>query len=189
MLKADQIGAEYVVTHLGSGKDISRKKALTNVVSYLKIVEDMIPKDVKLLLENTSGSGNIVGYSLEELLFFVKDFEDEKIGIALDTCHLYAAGYEITGNKKLSKFLKDFDRLIGLERLLLLHLNDCQSPLGSRRDRHAGIGQGNIGLEGFKIVVNHPLLKNLPGIMETPRSSDLDDLNNMKLILSLIESG
>ena len=110
----------------------------------------------------------------------------KRLGICLDTAHTFAAGYDLSTKKGLDKTLNEFDRVIGIDRLHLLHLNDSRAPLASHTDRHWHIGEGHIGLDGFRLIVNHCLLKNLPGIMETPKKTEGDDRKNMQTIKKLV---
>jgi deoxyribonuclease-4 len=108
------------------------------------------------------------------------------MGVCLDTAHTFEAGHDLSNKDGLDRMVEKFDQTVGLKRLYLLHLNDSKTPLGSRKDRHWHIGEGYIGLEGFRTLVNHPLLRHLPGIMETPRKDTVEDLKNMKVIRSLV---
>lgn len=121
-----------------------------------------------LLLETMAGKGSEIGGAFEELRDIIAGVEhQDKIGVCLDTCHVFDGGYDIVND--LDWVLNDFDRLIGLNKLKALHLNDSKNPFGSHKDRHAGIGEGSIGLAGFRQIVNHPLLKILPMCLETPQ--------------------
>ncbi len=104
----------------------------------------------------------------------------------MDTCHAYAAGYDLTGKEGLEQTLEEIDRNLGLGQLKVIHLNDSRYPLGSRKDRHMHIGKGYIGLEGFQELVNHKYLKDLPFILETPKISEQDDGENISLVKSLV---
>jgi len=131
--------------------------------------------------------GSEVGYRFEQLSAIIKQVDRrDRVGIVLDTAHSFEAGYELNTKQGLDATLREFDRLVGLGRLHLLHLNDSKTELGSRVDRHWHIGQGKIGLDGFRFIVNHPLLRHLPGIMETPRESPADDRENLETIRSLV---
>ena len=124
-----------------------------------------------VLLETMAGKGSEVGRSFEELRRILDKVElKEKMGVCLDTCHVFDGGYDIVSN--LEGVLEEFDQIIGLERLKAVHLNDSMNPLGSHKDRHQKIGQGNIGLEAFTAIINHPRLRNLPFYLETPNEMD-----------------
>ena len=114
--------------------------------------------------------------------------EEKRMGVCLDTSHAFGAGYDLATGEGLERTLAEFQEEIGLEKLHLVHLNDTRSPLGGHVDRHWHIAEGNIGLDGFRNIVNHPLLVHLPGIMETPRKDDVEDLRNMEVIRSLVEA-
>ena len=121
---------------------------------------------VTVLLETMAGKGSEVGGRFEELKLILDAVGSNRVGICLDTCHVYDGGYDIV--KDLDGVLSEFDRIIGLDRLKALHLNDSKNPFGSHKDRHECIGQGSLGLDAFKAVLNHPALKGLPMILETP---------------------
>ncbi len=122
-----------------------------------------------LVIENTAGQGSNVGHSLEQLARLVKDSNHpDRTGICLDTCHLFAAGYDISSEKGLKTLLDKFDQLIGISHLKGVHLNDSKRELGSRVDRHAPLGQGMIGWEPFRVIMNTPIFQNMPLILETP---------------------
>ncbi len=120
-----------------------------------------------ILLETMAGKGTEVGRNFEELQAVIEKVEDTShLGVCLDTCHVFDGGYDIVGN--LDGVLNQFDEVIGLERLKAIHLNDSKNELGSHKDRHEKIGEGNIGLEAFKSIINHPKLRELPFFLETP---------------------
>ena len=135
-----------------------------------------------VLLETMSGKGSEVGRNFTELRAIINKVElQEKLGVCLDTCHVFDGGYDIVG--ELDKVLAEFDNIIGLERLLAIHINDSLNGLGSHKDRHAKIGQGNIGLEALSAVTNHPRLKDLPFYLETP-----NELPGYKAEIELLRS-
>lgn len=135
-----------------------------------------------VLLETMSGKGSEVGRNFTELRAIIDKVElQEKLGVCLDTCHVLDGGYDIVG--ELDKVLAEFDNIIGLERLLAIHINDSLNGLGSHKDRHAKIGQGNIGLEALSAVTNHPRLKDLPFYLETP-----NELHGYKAEIELLRS-
>ncbi len=114
-----------------------------------------------------SGKGTEIGRTFEELQLIIDNVDlKDKIGVCLDTCHVYDAGYDIVND--LDGVLGDFDEIIGLEKLYAIHLNDSKNPIGSHKDRHATIGEGYIGIDAFKRIINHPKLRNLPFFLETP---------------------
>jgi len=144
----------------------------------------------RILLETTAGQGTNLGYRFEQLAWLIENTpEGERLGVCLDTCHAFAAGYELRTPEGYEATLEEFDRIIGLSRLLAVHLNDSKNGLGSRVDRHEHIGKGVLGLETFRMVVNDPRLAALPGLLETPKSDDLhEDVENLAVLRSLLDS-
>lgn len=150
------------------------KQGVETGIAYISDMLNQILKPEQtttVLLETMAGKGSEVGRNFEELREILDRVElNEKIGVCLDTCHMWDAGYDIANH--LDEVLAEFDQVIGLSRLKAVHLNDSQNPLGARKDRHARIGEGHIGLEALVRVINHPALRNLPFYLETP--NDLD---------------
>ncbi len=159
-----ELSIKYLVTHLGSHLGKGTEIGIRNVVNAINKAK--IGDEVTLLLENTSGSKNSVGSTLEELAA-IREGSDKKIGFCLDTCHLYAAGYDIT--KK--EVLEEIDRKLGFKDVHLFHLNDSKFQLGSHLDRHENIGRGYIGKEGFSRFFSYRKILAKPFIMETPQES------------------
>jgi len=184
--RANLLGAKYLVMHVGSSLGGSQSEAIKRIVKGINTAFQLVETGVILLLENTAGAGTEIGYRFESFkLIFEGVSQRERIGICLDTAHLFEAGYDLSSAWGLEETLNEFDHLIGLGKLCLLHLNDSKTPLGSKSDRHWHIGEGHIGRGGFRRIVNHSKLKDLPGIMETPRKSEQDDLRNMEVIRGL----
>lgn len=139
----------------------------------IELIAEMLNENLKpeqtttVLLETMAGKGSEIGRNFEELRAIIDRVElQEKLGVCLDTCHIWDGGYDIVNN--LDGVLEAFDRVIGLDRLKAVHINDSMNPMGSHKDRHAKIGEGTIGLEAFGRIVRHPLLQGLPFILETP---------------------
>jgi deoxyribonuclease-4 len=156
-------------------------------VALGRALEEASDSDVRILLEDTAGAGGTMGVKFQELGAMIDSVGgDKKVGLCLDTCHLLAAGYDIRTGNGLDAALADLDRWCGMDRLELLHLNDSMTPLGSNRDRHANIGEGELGLEAFRRIVNHPAFEHLPGITEVPgMHEEGPDLENMRRLESL----
>jgi deoxyribonuclease-4 len=185
--RAEQLGASYLIIHIGHRMESSENEAIEAVAQAINQAFDRARNSIILLLENTAGQGTEIGYEFSQIKKIIEGVEEkERIGICLDIAHAFEAGYDLSNKDGIERTLESFDQVIGLKRLHLLHLNDSKTPLGSRKDRHWHIGEGYIGLEGFRWLVNHPLLKHLPGIMETPRKDTVEDLKNMKVIRSLV---
>jgi deoxyribonuclease-4 len=186
--RAEQLGASYLIIHIGHRMDSPEDEAIEAVAWAINQAFDRARNSVTLLLENTAGQGTEIGYEFSQIKQIIERVEErDRLGICLDIAHAFEAGYDLSKKDGIEKTLESFDGMIGLKRLHLLHLNDSKTPLGSRRDRHWHIGDGYIGVEGFKHIINHPLLKHLPGIMETPRKDTVEDLRNMKVIRELVE--
>jgi len=185
--RAETLSIPFLVIHVGSRVTLSEEEAIEKVVKGINESLQRVSNQVMILLENTAGQGSELGCNFSQLQNILSGIKNKKrIGICLDTAHAFAAGYDLSNRKGLDETLSEFDRLIGLKHLHLLHLNDSKTPLASHSDRHWHIGKGHIGLEGFRNIVNHPLLNHLPGIMETPRKDPKDDLRNMEVLRNLI---
>ncbi|NWF93611.1 MAG: deoxyribonuclease IV [Syntrophaceae bacterium] len=186
--RAEQLGAQYLIIHIGHRLESSEEEAIESVSQAINQAFQRVKNPVILLLENTAGQGTEIGNTFEQIERIILGVEEkERMGICLDTAHSFQAGYDLSKKDGIESTLQSFDQRIGLKKLHLLHLNDSKTPLGSRKDRHWHIGEGYIGLEGFRYLINHPLLKHLPGIMETPRNDTVEDLKNMKVIRSLVQ--
>jgi deoxyribonuclease IV len=154
----------HVGSHLGAGMDVGLKR----VVKAMKKVLDRCSDTTWLLMENTAGTGATIGRSIEELaVIFDRLRGHPRLGICLDSCHLYASGYDVTDEAALDAMLDELDRAIGLDRLRALHLNDSAAPFGSNRDRHANIGDGLMGRK-LSVFLRHPKLQGLPAVLEVP---------------------
>ena len=185
--RAEQLGVPYLIIHVGHRMQNSEDEAIEAVAQAINQAFDRVRNPIILLLENTAGQGTEIGYRFEQIKKIMDGVQEvEKVGVCLDTAHSFEAGYDLSKKDEIERTIESFDQTVGLKRLHLLHLNDSKTPLGSRKDRHWHIGEGYIGLEGFRYLVNHPLLKHLPGIMETPRKNTVEDLKNMKVIRSLV---
>ncbi len=186
--RAEQIGAQYLIIHIGHRMESSEDQAIEAVSQGINHAFERVKNSIPLLLENTAGQGTEIGYRFEQLRRIIDGVQEQKrVGICLDTAHCFEAGYDLSKKDGIEQTLESFDHTIGMERLHLLHLNDSKTPLGSRKDRHWHIGEGFIGREGFRSLINHPLIKELPGIMETPRKDTVEDLKNMEVIRGLVE--
>jgi len=172
--------------HTGAGEEYGIERIITALNLCLNETEELNLKTI-ILLETTAGSGSHLGYSFEQLKKIVDGVNyKKKIGICLDTCHVFAAGYDLSNNEGVENTIERLDRKLGLESLKVIHLNDSKHPLGSHKDRHMHIGEGFIGIEGFRSIVNHQYLKNLPFILETPKREEKDDVRNINLVKSLV---
>jgi deoxyribonuclease-4 len=186
--RAEHLGAQYLIIHIGHRMESPEEEAIEAVSQGINQAFEKATSTIILLMENTAGQGTEIGYSFDQIKKIIEGVQDhQRMGVCLDTAHTFEAGYDLSNRDGIDRTLEKFDQTVGLKRLHLLHLNDSKTPLGSRKDRHWHIGEGYIGLEGFRTLVNHPLLRHLPGIMETPRKDTVEDLKNMEVMRSLVE--
>ena len=168
--RAEQLQLDFIVAHVGShlGKGIDYGKR--RVVTCLRKALGSMTGGMMVLLENMAGQANSVGSRFEDIGWIINEVGDERVGLVLDTCHAYAAGYDLALEKGLLSMIEDIDRFIGLKRFRLIHLNDSMKGLGSGLDRHARIGRGFIGRKGFGVFLNNEIIQQRPMILETPVS-------------------
>jgi len=183
--RGDQLGADYLVVHVGSNAQAGMKFGIARVVEALKLVKTSSVQ-TRLLLENTAGERGDIGSKMDELAEILSHLgRDQNIGLCLDTCHAFASGYDISHRKGVEAWANEIESTVGLDRVKLLHVNDSKKGLGCRVDRHEHIGQGKIGLEGFKAIVRHPHLRQIPMILETPKEQPGDDRRNLDTLIKL----
>jgi deoxyribonuclease-4 len=182
--RCQQLGIPYLVTHLGSHLGSGAESGIQRLTSALNDALGSVNSNCIVLLENTAGQKNSFGTTFEN----IRDIMDKvslhgRVGLCLDTCHAYAAGYDI--KKSAGEVLDNLSSTLGIERLKVVHLNDSKGPLGSHLDRHEHIGLGEIGEAGFRSMLGDQHIRSLPLIMETPVDSRRDDLGNMKKLCEL----
>jgi deoxyribonuclease-4 len=181
--RAERLGLSYLVTHPGAQMGSGDEAGLERVAQALDEVHARtVGYKVKVLLEATAGQGSCLGHRFEHLAAIIKQVATPKrLGVCLDTCHIFAAGYPLGSNAEYQATMNEFHRVVGLKWLKLFHLNDSKKPLGSRVDRHEHIGKGCLGVEPFRRIVNDPHFAKLPMILETPKeegdNSDMDTVN------------
>jgi deoxyribonuclease-4 len=172
METACAIDADGVVFHVGSHLGSGFEAGLERAVPALEQVAELCSERTWLLVENSAGAGGTVGRSVEELATIVDRLgRHPRLGICLDTCHLWVSGYDVTDPDAVDRLVDEVDARIGLDRLRLLHVNDASAPLGSNRDRHANIGEGLLGAK-LAVVLGHPALRDLPAVLEVPGPDD-----------------
>ena len=185
--EAASLKADYVVTHMGSYKGSTEQEGLDRFIKALsEIVDKTKNTGVGILLENTSGSGSWLGYDFKHQKAVFEGLKfNKRLGLCLDTAHAYSAGYDIATKDGLDATLEEIDMLVGLDRLKLIHLNDSKDKFFGHNDRHEHIGKGTIGLAGMKRIVNHPKLKDVAFILETPKDSLEADPANLATVKRL----
>ena len=190
--RAIAIGAEYLVAHPGNYRGHTIEQGILNFVeSVATAARGLRFGKLRLLVENTVGAGSQLGGRIEELHVireYASNRTDLPIGFCLDTCHLLASGYDIATPEGLKKTVAEVDRIVGLQNVHVIHTNDSKAPLGSHIDRHANIGQGYIGLDGFRRILTHPKLRSKAFILETPVEKDGDDRRELDTLKSLCQT-
>jgi len=188
MKRAEDLQIPSLIFHPGSHKDAGEEVGIRLIAESLNYAHLQCPDfQVKLLLETTAGQGTSLGHNFEQLQKIIEIVsQPERVGICLDTCHIFAAGYDIRARSSYDQTFNKFDEVIGLDKLYAIHLNDSLKGLGSRIDRHANIGEGQIGLNGFRLIMNDARFVNIPKVLETPGNS-LSFKKNLDLLKNLIE--
>jgi len=179
--------APFVILHTGNHGGAGVEKGLTQIIESIEEGLAVWPESVKLLLENTAGSGTALGAKYSELGEVLKAFPKGKLGVCIDTAHSWAGGYDFGSAEGVNKALKELDSFVGLDQLHVIHVNDTKVKLGARVDRHAHLGEGNIGLEGFATLVNYGWPDEFPFILETPDIGTEKDKENLDRLKGLVE--
>ncbi|MFA6421802.1 MAG: deoxyribonuclease IV [Candidatus Buchananbacteria bacterium] len=181
--RGSQLGVKYLMTHLGSAKELGDKEGLKKVVKGIKEILADYKGSCEFLIEMAAGAGSIIGDTFEEIAIIVnsKELKKYNIGICLDTAHAFASGYDLRNEKAVKATFKKLNDILGSDRLKLIHANDSKADLGSHKDQHAHIGEGKIGLDGFKAIVNYTCKQKVNLILETPKDGkDLEDIEILK---------
>ena len=188
--RCEQLGIPLLNFHPGSHLGAGDDEGIKRICESLDLAHDKTKNyNVKSVLEATAGQGTNVGYKFEHLRSIIDGVENpERMAVCIDTCHIFAAGYDIAAEKGYEEAFKLFDDIVGLKRLVAFHVNDSKKGLGSHLDRHEHIGKGAIGLTGFKLLMNDKRFAAVPKILETPKSEDLhEDVENMNVLKSLVD--
>jgi len=182
---APKLKIKGTVVHLGSYKETKTESKYRVLINNIKEILSKTPQESLFIIENAGNRK--IGQTLEEIAQIVKDLDNERVRICLDTCHLFSNGYKFENKKELNSFLDKLKQLDLIDKIELWHLNDSRDPFNSGRDRHENIGQGTIGLEEFRVLLNHPQTKNYPFIIETPGfNQEGPDKKNLDILKSLI---
>ncbi|NOY68714.1 MAG: deoxyribonuclease IV [Deltaproteobacteria bacterium] len=192
LIRCDAIGIADLVLHPGSHMGDGEKAGIARIASNINQVFARMPKiKARILLETTAGQGTSLGHTFPQITAIIDMIEDkDRIGVCLDTCHVFAAGYDMRTEAACEKTMEKFDSIIGLSRLHLIHLNDSKKGCGSHVDRHEHIGEGEIGIEGFRYLMTNPGLSSIPKILETPKKKEDEDGDtvNLAIIRSLADA-
>ena len=176
----------YLVTHLGSHLGRGMEVGFERITNACNVALSKVKNNVMLLLENTAGTKNSMGSSFEDIRHIIDRISDrERVGVCFDTCHGFAAGYDLRNTEAVQETLDTFDKILELQLLKAIHVNDSKGKLGSHIDRHEHIGMGFIGNEGFRAILRHQSLKGLPFILETPIDNRRDDIGNLRKVREL----
>ncbi len=187
--RCEKLGIPFVVAHPGAHTGSGREAGIERIVQALDRIHGDLPGyEVVTLLETTAGQGTTIGGQFEDLAAIISQVkEPERVGVCLDTCHIFVAGYDIRDPESYAETMGQFDEHVGIEWLKAMHFNDSKGELGSNRDRHDYIGQGEIGAEGFRSFMNDERLDGLPALLETDKSEDLhEDREAIELLRSLV---
>jgi deoxyribonuclease-4 len=187
--RCDQLNVPYLVSHPGAHMTSTVDEAIAKVADAINaIIDDTPDGKCMLLLETTAGQGTTLGRTFEQIAMMIDKVENKsRVGVCLDTCHIFVAGYDLRDEASYEKTISDFDNTIGLSNLKVFHLNDAKKGLGSHVDRHTHIGEGELGLEPFRFLMNDPRFDGIPGVLETPKDDDEQgDGRNMATLTGLI---
>ena len=190
LVRADQLELPFLVlhpgAHLGAGEEAGLEKIVNSIDEVLRKIRHV---KTKIALETTAGQGSCIGYRFEHLAYIIANVrEPQRLVVCLDTAHLFAAGYDIASETSMRKTLREFDRVIGRDRLVAIHLNDSRTTRGSRVDRHEHIGQGRIGPDAFRFIMRDSRFRKIPKVLETPKGKDLrEDVINLRTLRGLSE--
>ena len=189
LTRADQLGLPFLVLHPGAHLGAGEAAGLEKIAASIDQVFARIPKvKTRLALETTAGQGSCLGHTFKHLAeIMTRVREPERLAVCLDTAHVFAAGFDLTTAAGTRKMFREFERTIGLEHLVALHLNDSKTARGSRVDRHEHIGKGKIGLEAFRVIMRDRRFRKIPKVLETPKGKELhEDVENMKVLRGLL---
>jgi deoxyribonuclease-4 len=189
LTRADQLELPFLVLHPGAHLGAGEEAGLDKIVDSINRVFGKIPKvKTRIALETTAGQGSCLGHRFEQIAYIIESVrEPERLCVCLDTAHVFAAGYDIGTEAGVKKTFRQFDRVIGLERLAAIHVNDSKTARGSRVDRHQHIGKGQIGLDAFRFIMRDRRFRKVPKVLETPKGKEMrEDVANLKRLRSLL---
>jgi deoxyribonuclease-4 len=189
LIRADQLGIPFLVVHPGAHLGAGEQAGLKTIVASIDQILAAIPKvKTRIALETTAGQGSCLGHTFEQIEYILAHVrEPERLCVCLDTAHVFAAGYDIGSEQAIRNVFREFDRVIGLDQLAAVHLNDSKTARGSKVDRHEHIGKGRIGIEAFRFIMSDRRLRKIPKVLETPKGKDLkEDVENLNTLRGLL---
>jgi deoxyribonuclease-4 len=189
LVRADQLKLPFLVMHPGAHLGAGEAAGLAKIIESIDQVFAGLPKiKTRIALETTAGQGSCLGDRFEHLAAIIANVrEPERLCVCLDTAHVFEAGYDLSSEAAVRKTFREFDRIVGLDRLTAIHLNDSKTERGSRVDRHEHIGKGKIGLDAFRFIMRGRRFRKIPKVLETPKGKDLaEDVENMKTLRGLL---
>ena len=192
LIRADQLKLPFLVLHPGAHLGAGEEAGLESIIESIDRVLSGIPKiKTRIALETTAGQGSCLGSRFEQLAYIISRVrEPDRLCVCLDTAHIFAAGYNIGSESAVRNTFREFDRVIGRDRLVAIHINDSKTARGSRVDRHEHIGKGKIGLEAFRFIMRDRRFREIPKVLETPKGKDLsEDVQNLKTLRALAHEG
>jgi deoxyribonuclease-4 len=191
LVRADQLELPFLVLHPGAHLGAGEEAGLEKIVESIDRVLSGLPKiKTRIALETTAGQGSCLGNKFEHLAYIIsRAREAKRLCVCLDTAHVFAAGYDVRSETSVQKTFREFDRVVGLDRLVAIHLNDSKTACGSRVDRHEHIGEGKIGLPAFRFIMRDSRFRKIPKVLETPKGKDLrEDVINLKTLRRLVKT-
>ncbi len=189
--RCERLGIEYLNFHPGSHMGVGEAEGIRQIAESINLIHKQTPGyRVKTVLETTAGQGTAVGYRFEQIRSIIDLVEEQhRMAVCVDTCHVFAAGYDLSTEKGYESSFVEFDAIVGLDRLVAFHVNDSKKECGSRVDRHDHIGKGLIGLQAFSLLMNDRRFSHLPKILETPKGPEMrEDVENMRVLRETIKS-
>jgi len=188
LCRCDQLEIPYLIVHPGSHLGMGREKCLEQIIKHIDIVLNRAKPKTMLLLETMAGQGTSVCNHFEDIATIIDSCKfPNNIGVCLDTCHTFVAGYDFRDTKTYHSMWAKFDNIIGLDKLKVIHINDSKKDLGSQVDRHETLGKGKLGLEPFRLIINDERFLTVPKILETPKLTIEDDRDNIQLVRKLVK--
>jgi deoxyribonuclease-4 len=188
--RCERLDIPYYNLHPGNHLGAGESEGIQKIAESINLMHNQVPfQSTKTVLETTAGQGTSIGHRFEHLRAIIDLVEQQdRMAVCVDTCHIYAAGYDITNEQGYESTWREFESVIGLARLAAFHMNDSKRECGSRVDRHEHIGKGKMGLKGFRLLMNDPRFEHLPKILETPKGKDMkEDVINMKTLRRLVK--